>query len=85
MLEFEILYFDAPSLCNCRLDAGIRTPPQSNMPIKGNALKTSFQHLELYYMYLSHILAARRPESDNLERQNVQVSGSEKMLSDFLM
>ncbi len=29
--------------------AGIRPPPQSNMPIKGNALKTSFQHLELIY------------------------------------
>ena len=29
------------------LATGIRTPSQSNMPIKGNALKTSFQHLEL--------------------------------------
>ncbi len=27
--------------------AGIRTSPQSNMPIKGNPLKTSFQDLEL--------------------------------------
>ncbi len=27
--------------------AGIMPPPQSNMPIKGNALKTSFQHLEI--------------------------------------
>ena len=25
------------------------TPSQSNMPIKGNAQKTSFQHLELIY------------------------------------
>ncbi len=30
-----------------RLATGIRPPSQSNMPIKGNALKTSFQHLEL--------------------------------------
>ncbi len=40
-----------PSYCKLKRKkaAGIRTPPQSNLPIKGNALKTSFQHLELCY------------------------------------
>ncbi len=59
MLQFEIFI---ELLCNSNeaigprsrqtllplhLAAGIRTPPQSNVPITGNALKTSFQHLEL--------------------------------------
>ncbi len=35
---------------------GVRPPSQSNMPIKGNVLKTSFQHLELNYgQYLPNI------------------------------
>ncbi len=35
------------TLLSLHLAAGIRTPPQSNMPIKGNALKTSFQHYRI--------------------------------------
>ncbi len=73
MLEFEIY------LLNCYVimasvgvlvlvhsAAGIRTPPQSNMPIKGNPLKTSFQDLEInYWRLLQHdVSVAHHPKRE---------------------
>ena len=65
MLEFEIFI---ELLLPVHWAAGIMPPPQPNMPIKGNALKTSFQHLELriYIMPVtdqkrSHFKSPSRP------------------------